>query len=60
MFLPRNKAVNDLRGQNGRVNYALRRRIYDTDRLKYELEWRKLNVRKIKYLYMLFFNHKHN
>lgn len=50
MYLPRNKTINDLRGQNDKVNYALRRRIYDTDRLKYELEWQKLNVRLVQYL----------
>lgn len=44
MYQPRNKTKNDLRGQNDRVNHALRRRIYETNRIKNELEWQKLNV----------------
>lgn len=47
MYVPRDKTKNDLRAQNDKVNYALRRRIYDTDRIKNELEWQRLNVRKI-------------
>lgn len=45
MFVPRNKTENDLRAQNDNVNYALRRRIYDTERIKNELEWQNKNVR---------------
>lgn len=45
MYVPRNKTENDLRAKNDNVNYALRRRIYDTERIKNELEWQKKNVR---------------
>lgn len=44
MYVPRDKTKNDLRAQNDNVNFSLRRRIYDTDRIKNELEWQKLNV----------------
>jgi len=46
MFVPQNKTINDLLAQNDKVNYGLRRRIYDTERIKNELEWQKWNVRK--------------
>lgn len=45
MYVPRDKTKNDLRAQNDNVNYGLRRRIYDTERIKKELEWQKENVR---------------
>jgi len=44
MYIPRDKTKNDLRARNDSVNYGLRRRIYDTERIKYELEWQKCNV----------------
>jgi len=47
MFVPQNKTKNDLLTQNDKVNYSLRRRIYDTERIKNELEWQKLNVRQL-------------
>lgn len=47
MFVPQNKTMNDLLAQNDKVNYGLRRRIYDTERIKNELEWQKWNVRKL-------------
>lgn len=47
MFVPQNKTINDLLAQNDKVNYALRRRIYDTERIKNELEWQKWNVRQL-------------
>lgn len=46
MYVPRDKTKNDLRAQNDKVNYGLRRRIYDTERIKNELEFQKLNVRQ--------------
>lgn len=46
MFVPQHKTKNDLLTQNDKVNYGLRRRIYDTERIKYELEWQKCNVRQ--------------
>lgn len=50
MFVPQIKTINDLLAQNDKVNYSLRRRIYDTERIKNELEWQKWNVRQlIKY-----------
>jgi len=45
--VPQNKTMNDLLAQNDKVNYGLRRRIYDTERIKNELEWQKWNVRKL-------------
>lgn len=50
MYVPRDKTKNDLRAQNDNVNYGLRRRIYDTERIKNELEWQKKNVRQLKYI----------
>lgn len=47
MYIPRDQTKNDLRAQNDNVNYGLRRRIYDTERIKNELEWQKRNVRRI-------------
>ncbi|XP_022177341.1 tektin-B1-like [Myzus persicae] len=44
MFVPQNKTKNDLLTQNDKVNYSLRRRIYDTERIKIELEWQKWNM----------------
>lgn len=44
MYIPRDKTKNDLRTQNDNVNFGLRRRIYDTERIKNELEWQKQNV----------------
>uniref|UniRef100_A0A2H8THP9 Tektin n=2 Tax=Melanaphis sacchari TaxID=742174 RepID=A0A2H8THP9_9HEMI len=44
MFVPQNKTINDLLAQNDKVNYSLRRRIYDTERIKSELEWQKWNM----------------
>ncbi|XP_029342219.1 tektin-B1-like [Acyrthosiphon pisum] len=44
MFVPQNKTINDLLAQNDKVNYGLRRRIYDTERIKNELEWQKWNM----------------
>lgn len=49
MYLPRDKTKNDLRAQNDNVNYGLRKRIYETERIKTELEWQKWNVRYIQY-----------
>lgn len=44
MYIPRVKTKNDLRAQNDSVNRGLKRRIYDTEKMKYELEWQKSNV----------------
>ncbi|XP_027846423.1 tektin-B1-like [Aphis gossypii] len=44
MFVPQIKTINDLLAQNDKVNYSLRRRIYDTERIKNELEWQKWNM----------------
>lgn len=46
MFVLRDKTKNDLRAHSDKVNYALRQRIYDTERIKNELEWQKWNVRQ--------------
>lgn len=47
MYVPRDKTKNDLRAQNDNVNYGLRKCIYETERIKTELEWQKWNVRQI-------------
>ncbi|VVC43023.1 Hypothetical protein CINCED_3A004158 [Cinara cedri] len=44
MCVPRIKTKNDLRAQNDVVNFALRRRVYDTERTQNEMEWQKLNM----------------
>jgi tektin-2 len=54
MFVPQNKTLNDLLAQNDKVNYSLRRRIYDTERIKNELEWQKWNVRQLIYYKIIY------
>ncbi|XP_050433254.1 tektin-2 [Adelges cooleyi] len=44
MYVPREKTKNDLKAQNDNTNFALRRRIYETERIKDELEWQKSNM----------------
>lgn len=45
MYVPRERARNDMKSQNDATNFALRKRIYETQRIKNELDWQRLNVR---------------
>lgn len=51
LFVARGRARNALRAQTDVTNYMLRRRIYDTQRARNELQWQKMKVRfeQIKY-----------
>jgi len=44
MYLLRHKTKSDMIALNDKVNFGLRKRIYNTERAKYELEWQKNNV----------------
>lgn len=44
MYLLRHKTKSDMIALNDKVNFGLRKRIYSTERAKYELEWQKKNV----------------
>jgi len=46
MFLSRHRTKTDMIALNEKVNFGLRKRIYNTERSKYELEWQKENVRQ--------------
>lgn len=46
MYVPRERAQNDLTAQNDATNFALRKRIYETQRIKNELDWQRFNVCK--------------
>lgn len=45
LFVARGRARNALRAQTDVTNYMLRRRIYDTQRARNELDWQKMKVR---------------
>jgi len=44
MYLLRHKTKSDMIALNDKVNFGLRKRIYSTEKAKYELEWQKKNV----------------
>lgn len=44
LFVARERARNTLRAQTDVTNYMLRRRIYETQRARNELDWQKLKV----------------
>lgn len=44
LFVARGRARNALRAQTDVTNYMLRRRIYDTQRARNELDWQKMKV----------------
>ncbi|XP_014277163.1 tektin-B1 [Halyomorpha halys] len=44
MYIPRERARMDLEAQNDATNFALRKRIYETQRIKNELDWQRLNM----------------
>lgn len=44
LFVARERARNTLRAQTDVTNYTLRKRIYDTQRARNELEWQKMKV----------------
>lgn len=44
LFVARERARNTLRAQTDVTNYMLRRRIYETQRARNELEWQKMKV----------------
>lgn len=44
MRVMRECAWNDIRGQQEATDYILRKRIYQTQKIKNELEWQKLKV----------------
>ncbi|BES94091.1 Tektin family [Nesidiocoris tenuis] len=44
MFVPRERSRNDLKAQNDATNFALRKRIYETQRIRNELDWQRLNM----------------
>ncbi|XP_049871168.1 tektin-B1-like [Pectinophora gossypiella] len=44
LFVARGRARNALRAQTDVTNYMLRRRIYDTQRARNELEWQKIKM----------------
>ncbi|KAJ2947550.1 hypothetical protein O0L34_g17338 [Tuta absoluta] len=44
LFVARGRARNALRAQTDVTNYMLRRRIYDTQRARNELEWQKMKM----------------
>ncbi|KAL1458308.1 hypothetical protein WDU94_008469 [Cyamophila willieti] len=41
IVLPRNQSNNELCAQNERTNYTMRKRIYETMKIRNELEWQK-------------------
>lgn len=44
MYVPRERARMDLQAQNDATNFGLRKRIYETQRIKNELDWQRLNM----------------
>lgn len=44
LFVARGRARNALRAQTDVTNYMLRRRIYDKQRARNELQWQKMKV----------------
>ncbi|XP_054288147.1 tektin-2-like [Macrosteles quadrilineatus] len=44
MYVPRERAQNDMKAQNDATNFALRKRIYETQRIKNELDWQRFNI----------------
>lgn len=44
LFVARERARNTLRAQTDVTNYMLRRRIYETQRARNELDWQKMKV----------------
>ncbi|XP_075225914.1 tektin-2 [Lycorma delicatula] len=44
MYVPRERARNDMKAQNDVTNFTLRKRIYETQRIKNELDWQHLNM----------------
>lgn len=44
LFVARGRARNALRAQTDVTNYMLRRRIYETQRARNELQWQKMKV----------------
>lgn len=44
LFVARGRARNALRAQTDVTNYMMRRRIYDTQRARNELQWQKMKV----------------
>lgn len=46
LFVARGRARNALRAQTDVTNYMMRRRIYDTQRARNELQWQKMKVLK--------------
>ncbi|XP_050053868.1 tektin-2-like isoform X2 [Aphis gossypii] len=44
MYLSRHRTKSDMIALNEKVNFGLRKRIYNTERSKYELEWQKENM----------------
>lgn len=54
MYVPRERARNDLKAQNDSTNFALRKRIYETQRIKNELDWQRLNVNNTIYFLLIF------
>ena len=48
LFVARGRARNTLRAQTDVTNYMLRRRIYDTQRARNELDWQKMKVRSTR------------
>ncbi|XP_025200186.1 tektin-2-like [Melanaphis sacchari] len=44
MFLLRHRILSDMIALNDKVDFGLRKRIYETERAKYELEWQKANM----------------
>ncbi|KAK9502819.1 hypothetical protein O3M35_011521 [Rhynocoris fuscipes] len=44
LYVPRQRARNDLKAQNDATNFAIRKRIYETQRIKNELDWQRLNI----------------
>ncbi|XP_017781142.1 PREDICTED: tektin-B1, partial [Nicrophorus vespilloides] len=46
MFVMRERARNDMQAQRDRVDFSLRKRIYETQRARNELEWQLLKMRE--------------
>lgn len=54
LVLAREKSKMDYQSQYEATNFQLRKRIYETLRLKTELEWQRKNVRKFKKTWSFF------
>ncbi|XP_014244697.1 tektin-2 [Cimex lectularius] len=46
MYVPRERSRNDLKAQNDSTNFSIRKRIFETQRIKNELDWQRLNMVK--------------